>query len=180
LFNVIGPRMDFLPGIDGAGVPRVLASFMNALLRGQELPLVEGGKQRRSFMAVADLTEAICRIIERPEACRGQILNLGHPGNNVSILELASLLGAEFARRAPGSSPARFRNVAAEELYGPGYDDSEERIPDIGKAQRLLDWRPRRRLSRLLPAIVDDYIVRYGSLVASESAQPRSEHAGSP
>src|SRR6478609_5817962 len=46
-FNTIGPRMDYLPGIDGEGTPRVLACFMNALLRGQPLPLVNGGQQRR-------------------------------------------------------------------------------------------------------------------------------------
>jgi UDP-apiose/xylose synthase len=31
-FNFIGPRMDFIPGIDGNGIPRVLACFMDALL----------------------------------------------------------------------------------------------------------------------------------------------------
>src|SRR5262249_37235369 len=74
LFNVIGPRMDFLPGEDGEGTPRVLASFMNALLRGQELPLVDGGRNRRTFMSTDDLVQAVLRIVERPEACRGQIL----------------------------------------------------------------------------------------------------------
>ncbi|HSS39682.1 MAG TPA: NAD-dependent epimerase/dehydratase family protein [Polyangia bacterium] len=51
-FNVIGPRMDFIPGIDGEGVPRVLACFLNALMRGRPLQLVEGGRQRRSFLDV--------------------------------------------------------------------------------------------------------------------------------
>ena len=34
-FNWIGPRMDFIPGIDGPseGVPRVLACFSNVSLR---------------------------------------------------------------------------------------------------------------------------------------------------
>ena len=32
-FNVIGPRMDFIPGVDGEGIPRVLACFLNALMR---------------------------------------------------------------------------------------------------------------------------------------------------
>ena len=29
-----------------------------------------------------------------------------------------------------------------------GYDDSDERVPDIAKARRLLGWRPRLRLAR--------------------------------
>ena len=162
LFNVIGPRMDFVPGVDGEGIPRVLASFMAALLAGQPLQLVDGGRQRRSFMAVDDLVEAVCRIVERAEACRGQILNLGHPENDVSIFELARLLAGVFAAHVPAAGPAQFRSVSAEQFYGPGYDDSSERIPDIEKAQRLLAWQPQQSLAQMLPAIVDDYVARYG------------------
>jgi UDP-apiose/xylose synthase len=176
LFNVIGPRMDFLPGLDGEGVPRVLASFMNALLRGSELPLVDGGQQRRSFMAVSDLVEAVCRIVERPDAVRGEILNLGAPSNDVSIAELARLLGATFAARVPGARPARMRVVSARDFYGEGYDDSEERIPDIDKARRLLAWEPIQQLSAMLPAIVDDYVARYGAqLGLPVPVQPRHD-----
>ena len=166
LFNVIGPRMDFLPGEDGEGTPRVLAAFMNGLLRGEELPMVDGGTRRRTFMSTADLVEALLCIVERPEACRGQILNLGNPANDVTIRELGERLAREFAARVPEAPLARFRDVSAEEMYGPGYDDSEERVPDIGKARALLGWEPRESLADMLPAIVDDYVRRYGSLLA--------------
>jgi UDP-apiose/xylose synthase len=180
LFNVIGPRMDFLPGVDGEGIPRVLASFMSALLRGHELQLVSGGHQRRAFMAVDDLVDAVCRIVERPEACRGQILNLGNPANDVSIFELGRMLGDVFAARVPGAQPVRFRGVSAQEFYGPGYDDSEERIPDIAKARRLLGWEPQKSLAEMLPSIVDNYVARYGSLIAPERAMRVGERALSP
>jgi UDP-apiose/xylose synthase len=170
LFNVIGPRMDFLPGIDGEGIPRVLACFMNALLRGEELSLVEGGLQRRTFMSTRDLVEAVCRIVERPVACRGQIFNLGNPNNDFSIRELGQLLAAAFAARVPGAKPARFRHVSAETFYGPGYDDTQARIADIGKARRLLDWDPLDSLADMLPSIVDSYVERYAPLIATEPA----------
>jgi UDP-apiose/xylose synthase len=166
LFNVIGPRMDFMPGIDGDGIPRVLASFMSALLRGEELCLVDGGQQRRTFMSTGDLVEAVCRIVERPVACRGQIFNLGNPRNDLSIRQLSRLLATAFAARAPAARPARFRHVSAEAFYGSGYDDSEQRIPDISKARRLLDWEPRDSLVDMLPSIVDSYVARYGRLIA--------------
>jgi UDP-apiose/xylose synthase len=178
LFNVIGPRMDFLPGEDGEGTPRVLASFMNALLRGEELPLVDGGRRRRTFMSTADLVEALLRIVERPQACRGQILNLGNPANDVSIRELGEMLAGEFAARVPDAPVGRFRDVTAEELYGAGYDDSEERIPDIGKARALLEWEPEETLGDMLPSIVDDYVVRYASLLRS-TLPPLAMCAGS-
>jgi UDP-apiose/xylose synthase len=167
LFNVIGPRMDFLPGEDGEGTPRVLASFMNALLRGDELTLVDGGRNRRTFMSTGDLVEAVLRVVERADACRGQILNIGNPDNDVSIRELGERLASAFAGRVPRSARARFRDVPACELYGPGYDDSEERVPNIDRARSLLGWKPREILAEMLPAIVDDYVMRYGSSLAS-------------
>lgn len=169
-FNTIGPRMDYLPGVDGEGTPRVLACFMNQLLRGRPLQLVEGGVQRRAFMAVSDMVEAICRVVERAKACDGQIINLGNPRNDVSIAELGHELGACFAALVPGAPAVRFERVSAHDFYGPGYDDSHERVPDIRKARRLLGWEPRETLSSMLPGIVSDYVARYAADI--ESAPP--------
>jgi UDP-apiose/xylose synthase len=165
-FNVIGPRMDYLPGIDGEGVPRVLASFMNALLRGEPLPLVGGGQQRRSFISVEDFIEGVLRILERPVACQGEILNLGNPANDVSVAALAEALRAEYGRCVPGAFVPPVREVSAEELYGPGYDDSAARVPDTSKVEALLDFRPPTTLAAMLPAIVADYVARYRPLLA--------------
>jgi UDP-apiose/xylose synthase len=168
-FNVIGSRMDYLPGVDGDGVPRVLPCFMNALLRGQELLLVDGGQQRRSFLSVGEFVDAVLRIVLTPEACRNEIVNLGNPHNDVSIREFAEALASVFAERVQRAIPARFRDVTAEEFYGPGYDDTAQRVPDIGKARRLLGWEPRETLGDMLPGIVDDYVNRYGTLLFGEA-----------
>jgi UDP-apiose/xylose synthase len=167
-FNTIGARMDYLPGIDGEGTPRVLACFMSALLRAQPLPLVNGGQQRRAFMDVSDMVEAVCLVLERPKQCDGQIFNLGNPDNDVSIAELARRLADAFAPLTPEREPARFEVVSAEAVYGPGYDDTQERIPDVSKAQRLLGWKPQKSLAETLPPIVRDYAERYGARVAAE------------
>ena len=167
-FNTIGPRMDFVPGIDGEGTPRVLASFMAQLLRGEPLQLVDGGTQRRAFMSVHDMVEAISRVVDRPTACNGEIFNLGNPHNNVSIAELARQLAGVFAELVPGQPEPRFEHVTAEDFYGPGYDDTNERIPDINKAHRLLGWQPRETLADMLPGIVTDYVQRYAPRVAAE------------
>jgi UDP-apiose/xylose synthase len=161
-FNVIGPRMDYIPGVDGDGVPRVLACFMAALLRGQDLLLVEGGQQRRSFISVGEFCDGVVRIVERPAACRGQIINLGNPRNDVTIRELAQAMVAEYARYT-GTVPARLREISAAEFYGPGYDDTQQRIPDISKAERLLGFAPRTPLREMLPEIIRDYVARYRS-----------------
>jgi UDP-apiose/xylose synthase len=154
-FNVIGPRMDFLEGVDGEGVPRVLACFMRALLAGEPLKLVEGGAQRRAFISVGDFVGAVLRVVARPAACKGQVLNIGNPDNDVTIAELARRMIAVF-----GSDPG-CKNVDAEAFYGPGYDDAAFRIPDIERARGLLEWEPSESLEQMLPPIVEDYVRRY-------------------
>jgi UDP-apiose/xylose synthase len=113
------------------------------------------------------------RIVERPEACRREVLNIGNPGNDVSIGELARALATAYAARVPGAAPATFVDVNAEVFYGPGYDDTHERIPDIDRARRLLDWTPRATLERMLPEIVDDYVTRYGAALEAERPTAR-------
>lgn len=177
-FNTIGPRMDYLPGVDGEGTPRVLACFMNQLLRGEPLKLVDGGEQKRAFMAVTDMVEAVCRVVARPQVCDGQIFNLGNPRNNRSVAHLARLMAQSFASLVPGAPEARFEHVSAEDFYGPGYDDTNERIPDIKKARKLLGWEPTESLAGMLPSIVHDYVERYGARVAAQRAEPLLQVSG--
>ena len=169
-FNVIGPRMDFIPGVDGEGIPRVLASFLHALMAGQDLMLVGGGRQRRSFLDVGEFIDALARVLDRPAACQGQILNLGNDANDVTIRQLAHALADTYRALLPGAPAPRFRNVTARSFYGAGYDDSVVRIPSIARARRLLGWRPRVRLGEMLPGIVADYLARYEDRVAEAAA----------
>jgi UDP-apiose/xylose synthase len=161
-FNVIGPRMDFLPGVDGEGVPRVLACFIRALFQGEPLRLVDGGQARRSFIHVDEFIQGVLRTLERPEAMRGHVLNLGNPNNDISILDLARRLIDVFEQRTGRKHEAGVQCISALELYGPGYDDVSRRIADISKARRLLDFAPRLGLDEMLPPIMDDYLARYG------------------
>jgi UDP-apiose/xylose synthase len=167
-FNVIGPRMDFIPGVDGQGIPRVLAAFMHALLAGQDLVLVDGGRQRRSFLYVDEFVNALLHIIDRPEPCRGQIINLGNDKNDVSIRTLARSLVCAFRAQRPNARVPRLRTQTAAAFYGEGYDDSIVRIPSMAKAVRLLGWRPHMPLAQMLPPIVADYLARYESRVARD------------
>jgi UDP-apiose/xylose synthase len=142
---------------------------MSALLAGEDLLLVDGGQRRRSFVYVDDFVTAIARMLDRPQAAQGQIFNLGHPDNELTIAELAGQLAAAYQAQVPGAAP-RLRSVTAEEVYGPGYDDCDQRLPDIAKAATLLGWRPRTTLAEMLPAIVRDYRVRYQDRVAARLA----------
>ena len=177
-FNVIGPRMDFIPGVDGEGIPRVLASFLHALMAGQDLLLVSGGRQRRSFLDVAEFVDGLVRIVARPAACQGQILNLGNDANDMTIRQLARAIAAAYRAQRPSAPAPRLRSVGAEAFYGAGYDDTVVRIPSIAKARRLLGWRPRVRLDQMLPGIVADYLARYEDRVADAAAATAIVHTG--
>jgi len=174
-FNVIGPRMDFIPGVDGEGIPRVLASFMHALLSRADLLLVDGGRQRRAFVDVGEFVEAVVRIVDRPAACAGQILNLGSATNDVTIRQLAVAVAGAFAALRPEAPVPRLVSVPAEKFYGVGYDDAVRRLPNVDKAARLLGWRATRTLPQMLPGIVADYLSRYEGAL---SAPPAARRAG--
>lgn len=177
-FNVIGPRMDFIPGVDGEGIPRVLACFMHALMTGAPLSLVDGGRARRSFLEVGEFVAALDRILARPEAAQGEIFNLGNPRNDVTIRALARALATAFRKLRPDGPAPRLETVPAETFYGPGYDDSAVRIPSIAKAARLLGWHPRRTLADMLPEIVGDYLARYEGELARPRALARAAGSG--
>ncbi len=155
-FNFIGPGMDFLPGLEaGEGTPRVLACFLAALLNGEPMKLVDGGHAQRTFLHIDDAVDAVLRMLENPDRAQDQIFNLGHPGNEVSIKELADQMRGAFAR-ASGQDVYLDHptlEISAREFYGEGYDDSDRRLPDIRKARELLGWEPRIPLNTALSRI---------------------------
>src|SRR5690606_37084058 len=142
-FNFLGPRMDFLPGREGDGLPRVLACFTGALLDGRPLPLVDGGSARRTFLAVEEAVAAIGLMLKKPEAARNQIFNLGNPANETTIRGLAESMRAAAAEITGDSRflAIPLADVSAEEFSGRGYADSDRRMPRVSKALRLLGWK---------------------------------------
>ncbi|MBL8025014.1 MAG: NAD-dependent epimerase/dehydratase family protein, partial [Fibrobacteres bacterium] len=144
-FNFIGPRMDFIPGIDGEGIPRVMACFMEALIKNMPLKIVDGGTNKRVFTDIEDAVDAVIKVISKPDAARGKTLNVGNPINELSIRELANLMVELYpgvAGKAVGPK-SKIVDVTSEEFYGPGYDDSDRRIPDIKAMKDLFGWNPK-------------------------------------
>ncbi|MBN2207407.1 MAG: NAD-dependent epimerase/dehydratase family protein [Candidatus Aminicenantes bacterium] len=171
-FNFLGPRIDFLPS-EGDGVPRVFSYFMEALLRGEPMKLVDGGRRRRCYTDIGDAVEAIARIVDDPGGvCGRQIFNIGSPANEVRISELAALMREIYAERlgVPESALPRPVTVSAEEFYGSGYQDSDRRIPDIAKARRLLGWEPRVGLRDTLVRAMGEYLPPFRTVPAHDAA----------
>jgi UDP-apiose/xylose synthase len=163
--NFFGSRMDYIPGRDGSGLPRVLASFTGALLDGRPLRVVDGGRSRRTIVSIHDAVEAVMLILRQRDKAEGQIFNIGNRENEVTILELADLMRRTYARITGDPSyddhPIEF--VTGTELYGQGYEDCDRRMPKIDKARDQLGWVPRIPLEDLLLDAMTYYHERHGS-----------------
>jgi UDP-apiose/xylose synthase len=169
-FNFFGPRMDYIPGRDGEGVPRVLACFMDALLHDKPLQLVDGGHAKRTITSIHDAIDALFLMLENPHAAQNQIFNVGAADNEVSIAELALMMREIFAE-VTGNASVRLhpiKEVSSREFYGEGYEDSDRRIPDNTKARELLGWDAKYGLREMLELTMAYYVTEYPGRVGSE------------
>ena len=92
----------------------------------------------------ADIIDGILLVLERDEAV-GEAFNIGNPRSTLTIYNLAR----EVIRLAQSSSVI--------EMVDWPYADVELRIPDVGKARRLLGFEPRIDLEEGLLKTIEWY-----------------------
>ncbi|WP_073054856.1 MULTISPECIES: NAD-dependent epimerase/dehydratase family protein [unclassified Fibrobacter] len=162
-FNFVGPFMDFMPGVDGDGIPRVLANFSTALVRGETFKLVNGGLAKRCFTSVHDAIDFIFCLFAHADAGVGQAFNVGNADNEVSIAELACLMRSIFAsiKDVPESDVPGVEVVSGEDYYGKGYDDSLRRLPSVAKAESLLGFKAKIPLQAALKESLSWFVGHY-------------------
>lgn len=164
-FNFVGPFMDFMPGVDGEGIPRVLANFSSALVRGEPIKLVNGGVAKRTFTSVHDAVDFIFCVFANPASACGQAFNVGNPNNEVAIAELARLMTEIFAD-IKGISVTEIpaaQIVDGVEYYGAGYEDSLRRMPSVKKAEQLVGFRASTPLREVLRESLIWFAKYYGT-----------------
>jgi UDP-glucuronate 4-epimerase len=118
LFTTYGPRQR--PDM-------VHYRFTASLLRGQPLTLIGAGSDLRDYVHVDDACAAIAACLDRAPA--GEIINIG--SGTATTLDF---LLARLARLTGREPLIRRRDAAA--------DDTRLLLADIGKAGRLLGWKP--------------------------------------
>jgi UDP-glucuronate decarboxylase len=121
IFNTYGPRMHPNDG-------RVVSNFIVQALKGEPITIFGEGSQTRSFCYVDDLVEGFLRLMASPDEITGPI-NLGNPGE-FTIRQLAEMVIELTGSR----STLVFRPLPV--------DDPLQRRPDIGLAQKHLQWQP--------------------------------------
>lgn len=120
IFNTYGPRMRINDG-------RAIPAFMSQALRGEPLTVFGDGSQTRSVCYVDDLVEGIYRLLLSSET---EPVNIGNP-DEITMLDLAK----EILEITGSKSEIAFKPLPE--------DDPKIRQPNIEKAERLLNWRPK-------------------------------------
>jgi UDP-glucose 4-epimerase len=147
-FNSYGPRLD------PRGYGSVVANFIRQCQDDEAITVHGDGKQSRCFTFVDDTVRGTYLAGVTPEA-EGFIINLGND-HETTILELA-----ETIRDALGSK-SDIRPTSYESYYGPGFEDTRRRVPDISRAGELLGWKPTVDLDEGLARTLEWWKATYG------------------
>lgn len=159
-FNWIGAGLDSIHTAK-EGSSRVITQFFGHIVRGEPIKLVDGGAQKRAFTYIDDGISALVKIIANEKnVASGQIYNIGNPGNNYSVRELA-LMMLELAKQYPeykdAASKVKLIETTSGEYYGKGYQDVQNRVPKIDNTMTDLDWKPQVAMADALKGIFDHY-----------------------
>lgn len=159
LFNTIGPRQT---GQYGMVVPR----FIRQALCQEPITVYGDGTQRRSFTWVGDVVDSLISLVGQPRAA-GEVFNVGHH-KEISIHQLALLI-----REMTGSS-SEVVFVPYDEAYEAGFEDMPRRLPDTGKLEALIDYRP----SLDLPAMLERTIEHHRAKLWPAEPRPIAQVVG--
>ncbi|AJE04091.1 bifunctional UDP-4-keto-pentose/UDP-xylose synthase [Geobacter pickeringii] len=161
-FNWIGPKLDSISTAK-EGSSRVLTQFLYNILAGEPIQLVDGGNQRRSFTFVEDGVDCLMRIIENKDGkADGGIFNIGNPGNDLSVKELAEKLIAlvkEYPAYRDRAEACKIVEVSSGQFYGKGYQDMLTRVPSVKNAKARLGWEPKTVIDDALRKTLDFYLI---------------------
>jgi UDP-glucose 4-epimerase len=140
LFNTVGPRQTGRYGM-------VLPTFVRQALAGEPLTVFGTGKQSRCFAYVADVVEALGKLIRTPQAV-GEVFNLGSD-EEITIEELARRVIA-----ITGSS-SKITFVPYDQAYEEGFEDMLRRVPSLEKIRKFIGYRPTTALQQIIEKVVE-------------------------
>lgn len=139
LFNTVGPRQT---GAYGMVVPR----FIGQALKNEVITVYGSGKQSRCFVHVRDVVQALMKLVEEPRAV-GEVFNIGSQ-DEITIEDLAKTI-IKITK-----SKSKIKYIPYEKAYEEGFEDMQRRVPDTGKINKLIGFKP----SFTLPEIIKDIL----------------------
>jgi nucleoside-diphosphate-sugar epimerase len=161
-FNWIGPKLDSISTAK-EGSSRVLTQFLYNIVAGEQISLVDGGNQRRSFTFIEDGIDCLMKIIENKNGCADSgIFNIGNPVNDLSVKELAEKLRdmvKEYPDYAERAQNCVIADTTSDSFYGKGYQDMLTRVPSVKNAKKKLGWEPTTGIDEALKKTLDFYLI---------------------
>jgi dTDP-L-rhamnose 4-epimerase len=124
-FNIYGPRQALSNPYTG-----VAAIFSSRLLNGQPPLIYEDGEQRRDFVSVHDIVQALL-LSAQEEAAVGKAFNVGS-GEAVTVREVARTLASVMGSEAEPEVTGKYRVGDIRNCYA-----------DISLAREVLGYEPR-------------------------------------
>jgi UDP-glucose 4-epimerase len=140
LFNTVGPRQTGQYGM-------VIPTFVKQALSGRPITVFGDGMQSRCFTDVSDVVKGLADLAIHPGAV-GEVFNIG-TNHEITILDLAKKV------KAMTGSKAEIVFVPYEQAYEEGFEDMPRRVPDIGKIQKLIGYKPALSLEQTLQRVID-------------------------
>jgi UDP-glucose 4-epimerase len=105
---------------------------MTQALRGEPLTVFDDGRQTRCFTYVADTIEGTMRAATIKEAA-GHVFNIGS-NRETSVVELAQLI------QTVTGTASSITHVRYETAYGPAFEETRRRVPDVTRAREILNF----------------------------------------
>jgi UDP-glucose 4-epimerase len=140
LFNTVGPRQTGQYGM-------VIPTFVKQSLAGRPITVYGSGKQSRCFCYVGDVVGALMRLMDA-EGSVGEVFNIGS-NQEISILDLAKRV------KELTDSDSEIVFVPYDEAYEEGFEDMPRRIPDTSKVNKLVGFKPEKRLDEILQIVIE-------------------------
>jgi UDP-glucose 4-epimerase len=138
-FNTVGPRQTGRYGM-------VIPNFVREALAGEPITVFGDGTQSRAFCHVADVVDALVKLMVEPRAI-GEVINIGNT-EEVTITKLAE----RVKMLAASSSPITY--IPYDRAYESGFEDMPRRLPDLRKVNALVGYKTRYCLDDILNQVI--------------------------
>jgi len=141
-FNVAGPRQSPKGGF-------VLPRFIRQAEKDEPLTVFGDGSAIRAFTHVHDMVSGFILVMAKGRY--GEAYNIGNPRNKTTILEFAKLVKSSL------NSSSKIIFVDPKTIYGPTYEEANDKFPDADKAIKELGWNPTGSIDSTIVDCWNDY-----------------------
>jgi UDP-glucose 4-epimerase len=155
-FNAYGPRLDPL------GYGSVVARFITQALRSEPITVYADGQQTRCFTYVEDTVRGPILAAGARDAV-GQVFNIGSD-HEINIGELASLICTLTG------SKSETVHMPYASAYGPHFEETRRRVPDVTRAKEVLGFEARTPLKEGLQRTLEWFHATYALDTAERPA----------